>query len=131
MIFSGPHGYVSPSWYKTRPNVPTWNYVAIHAYGTPELVCDEAVIESHLREMVVTFDPNLPVTHPESSSTESIKRLRPGIEMFRMVVERWEGKAKLNQNRHEEDRLAVRARYLDSDRLEERAMAELMPLTRE
>lgn len=126
LIFAGPHGYVSPSWYETRPNVPTWNYIAIHAYGTPQLVDDPAAMECHLREMVLTFDPELPTTHPESVSPETIHRLIPGIVMFRMPVDRWEAKAKLNQNRKEQDRLAVRARYLESEKPEERAMARMM-----
>ena len=39
-IFSGPHAYVSPSWYAAGPAVPTWNYVDVHAYGTVRLVED-------------------------------------------------------------------------------------------
>src|SRR5438132_1080087 len=39
VIFQGPHAYVSPSWYKTQA-VPTWNYVAVHAYGRPRLIED-------------------------------------------------------------------------------------------
>ncbi len=35
VIFQGPHGYVSPRWYVNAPAVPSWNYVAIHAYGSP------------------------------------------------------------------------------------------------
>ena len=40
-IFSGPHAYVSPSWYAAGPAVPTWNYVDVHAYGTVRLVEDD------------------------------------------------------------------------------------------
>src|SRR5687767_4420480 len=35
VIFSGPHAYISPSWYEIHPSVPTWNYATVHAYGTP------------------------------------------------------------------------------------------------
>jgi transcriptional regulator len=125
-IFAGPHGYVSPSWYETRPNVPTWNYVAVHAYGTPEALENPDVSAAHLREMVVAFDPHLGETNPESTSDETLRRLAPGVVAFRMPVDRWEGKTKLNQNRAEADRLAVRARYVGSDRPDEQAMARLM-----
>src|SRR5689334_21322792 len=37
-IFLGPHAYVSPAWYGEPGTVPTWNYVAVHAYGTFRLV---------------------------------------------------------------------------------------------
>src|SRR5215475_6475659 len=40
VIFQGPHTYVSPSWYEVELSVPTWNYTAVHAYGTPHLVTD-------------------------------------------------------------------------------------------
>ena len=33
-IFSGPHAYISPTWYAAPNTVPTWNYVAVHVYGT-------------------------------------------------------------------------------------------------
>ena len=38
VVFPGPHSYVSPSSYVERLSVPTWNYIAVHAYGTLELV---------------------------------------------------------------------------------------------
>ena len=38
VVFPGAHAYVSPSWYGTHPSVPTWNYVAVHAYGVPRLI---------------------------------------------------------------------------------------------
>ena len=33
VIFSGPHAYISPTWYEADQVVPTWNYAAVHAYG--------------------------------------------------------------------------------------------------
>ena len=43
-IFHGPHAYVSPRWYRTEVAVPTWNYVAVHAFGTPRIVQDPQVL---------------------------------------------------------------------------------------
>src|SRR5258706_13567554 len=56
VIFNGPHGYVSPTWYSDRTiNVPTWNYVAVHAYGTPEALpaADSAL---HLSRLVAKYE---------------------------------------------------------------------------
>ena len=39
-VFQGPHAYVSPSWYAGESVVPTWNYTAVHAYGTPRAIVD-------------------------------------------------------------------------------------------
>jgi transcriptional regulator len=46
-IFSGPHAYISPSWYATAPAVPTWNYAAVHVYGSLKLIS-----ENRTRELV-------------------------------------------------------------------------------
>jgi transcriptional regulator len=41
VVFQGPHGYISPGWYGDVAAVPTWNYVAVHLSGTPELLDTE------------------------------------------------------------------------------------------
>src|SRR3954463_2154430 len=42
VVFTGPHTYVSPTWYRTAPpHVPTWNYVAVHAHGRAKLMGDQ------------------------------------------------------------------------------------------
>ena len=51
-VFSGPHAYVSPSWYEEAGTVPTWNYVAVHAYGTFHLVEDRDGLLDILRRSV-------------------------------------------------------------------------------
>src|SRR5690348_15905966 len=48
VIFSGPHAYVSPQWYQATEVVPTWNYVAVHAYGRLELIEDDAATKDLL-----------------------------------------------------------------------------------
>lgn len=57
-IFSGPHAYVSPSWYEADLAVPTWNYIAVHAYGVPRVIEDEAWLETLLDEMVQRYESN-------------------------------------------------------------------------
>ena len=125
-LFGGPHGYVSPAWYETSPNVPTWNYVAVHAHGVPEIIEDEQELVSYLRELTRHFDPELEATHPQTMGEDLIVSMLRGLIAFRMPVTQWEAKAKLNQNKKPRDRHAVRDRYLDSERPEERAMGALM-----
>jgi len=50
-IFSGPHAYISPSWYADGPSVPTWNYVDVHAYGKIQLVEDDDWLRRLLRRL--------------------------------------------------------------------------------
>ena len=55
VIFQGPHGYVSPSWYATAPAVPTWNYAAVHVYGVPRLL-DESGLLDLLGRLVAKYE---------------------------------------------------------------------------
>ena len=126
IIFSGPHGYVSPRFYESHPNVPTWNYVTIHAYGTVDLIEDDAEALEHLQRIVSTFDPSLGEALPDSTDPAFYQRLLPGIVAFRFTVTRMDAKAKLNQNKAEPDRLAVKARYEASDVPDEQSMFGLM-----
>jgi transcriptional regulator len=52
-VFSGPHAYVSPSWYEEEGTVPTWNYVAVHAYGTFQVVQERSHLLDILRHLVL------------------------------------------------------------------------------
>src|SRR5258708_7170285 len=51
-VFLGPHAYVSPTWYEADDVVPTWNYVAVHAYGTLRLIDDREALLAIVGEMV-------------------------------------------------------------------------------
>lgn len=59
VVFSGPHAYISPSNYEKEQNVPTWNYMAVHAYGTIDIVTDETrgfeILEAMMRESEPSF----------------------------------------------------------------------------
>ena len=55
-VFSGPHAYVSPSWYESDGVVPTWNYVAVHAYGVCRLVDDVDGLTRILKASVATYE---------------------------------------------------------------------------
>jgi transcriptional regulator len=57
VVFPGPHSYVSPSLYTEELSVPTWNYIAIHAYGTLELVEDDPGKEALLSDLIAATEP--------------------------------------------------------------------------
>jgi transcriptional regulator len=104
-IFSGPHAYISPSWYEADKVVPTWNYVAVHAYGTLELMEDAAAAEALLRRTVAQYESARPRPWTLDESPEFVERLTAQIVAFRIPIARLEGKWKLNQN-HPLDRRA-------------------------
>jgi transcriptional regulator len=57
VVFAGPHSYVSPALYADPLSVPTWNYIAVHAYGTLELVEEEAGKDALLKGLIGVHDP--------------------------------------------------------------------------
>lgn len=103
-IFHGPHAYISPAWYRTEnAHVPTWNYTAVHAYGTPTLMDDPAWMEAMLQRLVTTSESRFP--NPWSyQPSDTYRRIMQGIIGFEMPIDRLEGKFKLSQNRELEDR---------------------------
>ena len=103
VIFQGPHGYISPNWYKTKPVVPTWNYVAVHAYGFPRLLENEEALEALLRAMVEKYESALPNPWPMDLPDDFKTQKMQAIVGFEIDITRLEGKFKLSQNRTSED----------------------------
>ncbi|WP_169544162.1 FMN-binding negative transcriptional regulator [Sneathiella aquimaris] len=108
VIFSGPHQYISPRDYDTKMNVPTWNYVAVHARG-------QAVIETE-RERVravlegLTRENERDRRDPWDVGMFDEKRLNAmmnAIVAFNIPVAQLQAKAKLGQNKSEADRKAL------------------------
>jgi transcriptional regulator len=125
-VFSGPHAYVSPSWYEEPGTVPTWNYVAVHVYGTFHVVEDREGLLDIVRRLVLTYES--PRSEPWSfdESEPQIDRMLKAIVGFRIEVTRLEGKWKLNQNHPEERRRrVVRALSAQPD-ADSQAIAELI-----
>ena len=111
LIVEGPYGYISPGWYGYTPAVPTWNYIAVHLYGTLELLDPE---ESY-RVMADTVDHyEAPMPEPVAVPAEYAHRIAPGAVGFRLRVTRWQGKAKLSQDKPAEVAARV-ADALDTD----------------
>ncbi len=97
-IFAGPHTYISPTWYQEEKTVPTWNYVAVHAYGRLELVPDSQEKLDILRQTVNVYERNMPVPWTVPEPSEFLTRLVDQIVAFQIPLGRLEGKWKLNQN---------------------------------
>jgi transcriptional regulator len=107
-VFAGPHAYISPSWYESKAQVPTWNYAAVHAYGAPRVVEEQGAVLALLRKLVGTYEggfekpwrmDGLPQGHAE--------RMSQAIVAFEMPIARLEGKWKLGQNKSAADRIGT------------------------
>ncbi len=101
VVFYGPSGYVSPSWYGISPAVPTWNFATVHAYGTPELLSDEENL-AVLERLVDHFESPLPNPFRMRSTLENeayAERIVHGTVGFRLRVTRFEAKDKMSQDK--------------------------------
>lgn len=98
-VFSGPHSYISSSWYD-HENVPTWNYLAVHVYGKIKIIEGEAAINS-LKKLVDKYEKNSqnPVKI-EDLSSKTMRQVR-GIVAFEIEITSIEATKKLSQNRDE------------------------------
>lgn len=99
VIFQGPHGYITPSWYESDRAVPTWNYTAVHAYGRPRILEGEAALEL-LQDQVAFYESGF--DKPWETSTQApgyIEGMAAGVVAFEIEISRLEGKGKLSQNR--------------------------------
>jgi transcriptional regulator len=110
VVFSGPHSYVSPTFYVDPLSVPTWNYIAIHAYGPLELVEDEAGKEALLAGLIEANEPAF--GEQWRGMPDGFRRtMLAGIVGFRIPIARIEGKFKISQNRGPEERRNVHAAH--------------------
>lgn len=102
VIFQEPHAYISPRWYDKELSVPTWNYVAVHAYGRVQLWETEEAVFSALEKLIMASEPAY-LTQWERLPEGYKTGLAKGVVAFEMEVTRLEGKEKLSQNRTEKE----------------------------
>ena len=108
VIFTGPDAYITPDWYRTKQEtgrvVPTWNYVAVHAYGTLRLRDDPQFLRRHLEALTARHEagrvrPWGVGDAPEDFIVQQMKAI-VGVEL---TIARLEGKWKMSQNRSAAD----------------------------
>jgi transcriptional regulator len=104
VIFQGPEGYISPGWYPTKADtgkvVPTWNYVAVHVYGTLTVHDDRDWVAQQVRSL--TDRHEVTMAQPwsiDDAPGEYIESMLRGIVGLQFDITRLEAKAKLSQNR--------------------------------
>lgn len=125
-IFTGPHCYISPSWYETDRAVPTWNFTAVHVKGILNIVNDSEKIQKSLITLVNRFESKDSKYQIHSVDTNYIEGLKKGIVPFEIKITHIEGKQKLSQNHTEERRNLVIANLELMSGENEKAIASLM-----
>lgn len=96
-IFNGPHSYVSSSWYKEE-EVPTWNYIAVHVYGTLKIMNKEQVIAS-MHKLVDKYEQQseCPISI-NNLSTKTMRQVK-GVVGFQIKITEIQAAKKLSQGR--------------------------------
>lgn len=125
-VFSGAHGYVSPTWYE-KPDraVPTWNYVAVHAIGTAKAVEDQDWLDDLVTRLSAERE-HAAGWHPAMMRPAAYRAMLDAIVGIDIAVENLEGKRKLSQNRSPADRAQVAAALAASEWPGDHALAEEM-----
>jgi transcriptional regulator len=124
VVFSGPHAYVSPRWYEEAERVPTWNYAALHAYGTVRMIEERAAKHASQRRLVAQLDPQwLPKF--DDLRPEYVAQMLDGIVTFDIAVARIETRWKLSQNRSRREQELIAAELEKSADSGARALAVL------
>ncbi|MBE7244884.1 MAG: FMN-binding negative transcriptional regulator, partial [Actinomycetospora chiangmaiensis] len=116
IVFQGPQGYVTPSWYASKRAhgrvVPTWNYATVHAWGRPRVIEDAAWLGRQVADLTALREA--PRAEPWAVSdapkpfVDAQLRALVGVEI---PITRIEGKWKMSQNRPADDRAGVIAGF--------------------
>lgn len=132
VAFQGVQGYITPSWYASKQTthevVPTWNYVAVQAFGAPRIVEDAAWLRRQIDDLTNSQESGRTqpwkVTDAPAAFIETQLKAIVGIEI---PISRIDGKRKMSQNRPEADRMGVIAGLRDAaDAHQNAAMADLV-----
>jgi transcriptional regulator len=100
-IFTGPHSYISPSWYD-HENVPTWNYSAVHVYGKIKIIEGDAVIDS-LTKLVDKYEQNSKCPVRVADLSKKTMMQTRGIVAFEIKIEEIQAQNKMSQNRDDKN----------------------------
>jgi transcriptional regulator len=132
-ILAGPHAYISPNGYPGKAThhreVPTWNYIAVHAYGVPETFVDPERLRALLVRLTGQSEADAAQARPwqlDDAPDDYLSAMFKGIVGIRMPIGRIQGKWKLGQNRSDEDRVGAATLLAKRPGDDEQAIARAM-----
>jgi transcriptional regulator len=106
VIFSEPHAYISPKHYDEELNVPTWNYISIHAYGQGKLITESENVFKVLENTIDNYETSYKQQWNEFPSEYKLKLVN-GIVAFEIIIKDLQAKKKLSQNRTQTEKLKI------------------------
>ena len=131
VIFTGPDAYITPEWYRTKQEtgkvVPTWNYIAVHAWGVLRAHDDSHFLRQHLEALVQRHEGTRPAPWLVSDAPEEyIAQQMKAIIAVELRIDRLEGKWKMSQNRPDADIEGVIRGLGDSEASGDQAVARIV-----
>src|SRR5690348_823388 len=130
-VFLGPDAYITPAWYETKRQigkvVPTWNYVAVHAYGPLTFYEDADRLLALVTKLTETHEAGRDQPWAVSDAPKDfIAGMLKAIVGFELPIARLEGKWKMSQNRPAADRAGTIAGLTAEGDAKEVAVAEIV-----
>jgi transcriptional regulator len=127
IIFSEPHAYISPKNYDQVLNVPTWNYISVHAYGEGKIITE---IDKVFKVLESTID-NYEIVYKQqwNNMPEEYKlKMSKGIVAFEIVVTDLQAKKKLSQNKKVSEQNKIIETLSKSSNCNEQLIADYMQI---
>ena len=125
VVFREPHAYISPSLYESELNVPTWNYIAVHAYGSLQLINDLEGLDVLMKKTIQSFDPTY-LGQYKKLPDQYLNGLMHGVVGLEINVEELQFKEKLSQNKSNSDRMNIIKSFEDSEDDQQKTIAKYM-----
>lgn len=125
VIFTEPHAYISPKHYDQELNVPTWNYISIHAYGKAKIITAEQEVFEVLENTINKYEASYKQQWDRLPKDYKL-RMSKGIVPFEIIVENLQAKEKLSQNKTENERSKIIDSLAESKETNEQLIAGYM-----
>ncbi len=130
-VFTGPDAYISPSWYATKAEtgqvVPTWNYLAVHVQGQPQIIQDPTWLKQHLHQLIDQHESGrVEPWSMDDAPPDYTDRLMQAIVGIEITITSLTGKLKASQNQPERNRVGVKAGLEASQDTQAIAMSKLI-----
>lgn len=106
-VFSGPHTYITPSWYKNRETVPTWNYATVHVQGSASIIHDVDELKAIVTELTQHHESQVKTDWSLSEGEKEMAKDLRAIVGVSIQINHIDAKFKFNQNRSKDDQKGV------------------------
>lgn len=124
IMFQGPHAYISSSWYENE-NVSTWNYQAVHVYGTASIMSEQELQEDLILLLKKYEQHRKDAVLWDNFSPQTKKQIK-GIVGFKIKIQEVQAAFKLSQNRNEKDYLNIIDKLYEEENSYSHQIAEVM-----